>query len=93
MGVETWFLPGSSHSPSHPSSLFGVLRWSHHTFWGWEEETRTNAWDGLGQRLVSGVLDDTKTIGKAGADIFANFGAEQVKPEQTKISLEISHFF
>ena len=31
----------------------------------------------IGQRLVSGALDDTKTIGKAGADTFASFGAEQ----------------
>ena len=29
------------------------------------------------QMLVSGALDDTKTICKAGADIFANFGAEK----------------
>ena len=28
-----------------------------------------------GQMLVSGALDDTKKIRKAGADIFANFGA------------------
>ena len=27
--------------------------------------------------VVSGALDDTKTIGKAGADIFAKFGAEK----------------
>ena len=32
--------------------------------------------DELGQNLVSGALDDTKTIGKVGADILANFGAE-----------------
>ena len=29
----------------------------------------------IGQILVSGALDDTKTIGKAGVDIFANSGA------------------
>ena len=33
--------------------------------------------DEIGQMLVSGALDDTRTIGKAGADIFANFGAEK----------------
>ena len=33
--------------------------------------------DEIGQILVSGALDDTKTIGKVGADIFANFGAEK----------------
>ena len=30
----------------------------------------------IGQMLVSGTLDDTKTIGKVGADILVNFGAE-----------------
>ena len=34
-------------------------------------------WDEIGQILVSGALDDTKTIGKASADIFAKFGAEK----------------
>ena len=34
----------------------------------------------IGQMLVSRALDDTKTIGKAGADIFVNFGPE--KPSQ-----------
>ena len=31
----------------------------------------------ISQMLVSGDLDDTKTIGKAGADISANLGAEK----------------
>ena len=31
--------------------------------------------DEIGKILVSGALNDTKTIGKAGADMFANFGA------------------
>ena len=33
--------------------------------------------DEIGQMLVTGALDDTKMIGKVGADIFANFGAEK----------------
>ena len=40
-----------------------------------KKTTKTN--DEIGPTLVSGALDDTKTIGKAGADIFANFGAEK----------------
>ena len=40
-----------------------------------EQKRKKN--DELGQIVVSGALDDTKTIGKAGADIFANFGAEK----------------
>ena len=31
----------------------------------------------IGQMLVPGALNDTKKIRKAGADIFANFGAEK----------------
>ena len=44
-----------------------------HTVGGQTEKTKTN--DEICQMLVSGALDDTKMIGKAGADIFANFGA------------------
>ena len=41
--------------------------------------------DEIGQMLVSGALDDTNTIGKVGADIFANFGlANLKKTEQIK---------
>ena len=39
------------------------------------KQIKTN--DEMDQCLVCGALDDTKTIGKAGADIFANFGAEK----------------
>ena len=49
-------------------------------FGGVKKPKKTKEWNEFGQILVSGALDDTKTIGKAGADIFANFGAE--KPEQ-----------
>ena len=38
--------------------------------------------DEIGQMLVSGALDDTKTIGKVDADIFAKSGPEQ-KPKKT----------
>ena len=34
-------------------------------------------WNEIGQILVSGALDDTKTIGKIAADIFAEFAPEQ----------------
>ena len=40
-----------------------------------KKKTKTN--NEIGQMLVSGALDDTKTIGKADADIFANFGPEK----------------
>ena len=33
--------------------------------------------DEFGQIWVPGALNDTKTIGKAGADIFANVGLEK----------------
>ena len=42
-----------------------------------KNETKSEKNDEIGQMLVSGALDDTKTIGKAGADIFANFGADK----------------
>ena len=33
--------------------------------------------NGIGQMLVSGALDDTKTIGKAGADMFTKSWASK----------------
>ena len=42
-----------------------------------KNEKKMKKWDEIGQMLVSGALDDTKTIGKAGADMFANLGAEK----------------
>ncbi len=42
-----------------------------------ESERHTEQKYEIGQNVFSGALDDTKTIGKAGADIFANFGAEK----------------
>ena len=42
--------------------------------WGSKNKKKN---DEIGQMLVSGALDDTKTIGKADADVFANSGAEK----------------
>ena len=38
--------------------------------------------DEIGQKLVSGALDDTETIGKVGADIFEISGAEKTQKFQ-----------
>ena len=49
-----------------------------HTFGGSNNENKkTNKFDEIGQMLVPGALDDTKTMRKAGGDIFANVGAEK----------------
>ena len=40
-----------------------------------------------GQILVSGALDDTKTIGKVGADIFAKSGPEKSKKTSEQIKI------
>ena len=40
-------------------------------------KTKTKKWDEIGQMLVSGALDDTKKMRKAGADIFAKSGLEK----------------
>ena len=47
-----------------------------HNF-GDKKRNRMKQNDEIGQMLVSGALDDTNMIGKVGADIFANFGAEK----------------
>ena len=39
-------------------------------------------WDEIGQMLVSGALDDTKKMRKAGADIFAKSGLEKAWKKQ-----------
>ena len=46
---------------------------------------KTKTSDDIGQMLVSGALDDTKTIGKVGADIFANSGPETKHNKLEKI--------
>ena len=43
---------------------------------GSKNQKKTNKWNEIGQMLVSGALDDTKTIGKVGADIFAKSGPD-----------------
>ena len=48
-------------------------------FWGSKKQKKTmKKKDGIGQMLVSGALDDTKKMRKAGADIFAK--SEPGKP-------------
>ena len=49
---------------------------------GEQMKKKTEKLDDIGQCLVSGALNDTKTIRKASADIFANSGLEQ--PEQKR---------
>ena len=47
-------------------------------FWGVNKnEDKLEKNDEIGQVLVSGALDDTKKMRKAGADIFAKSGPEQ----------------
>ena len=46
-------------------------------FWGSKKQKKMEKNDEIGQMLVSGALDDTKTIGKVGADIFAKSGPEK----------------
>ena len=46
-------------------------------FGGSKNQKKTKKWNEIGQMLVSGALDDTKTIGKVGADIFAKSGPEK----------------
>ena len=44
-------------------------------FWGVKQnKTKSKKNDEIGQMLVSGALDDTKKMRKAGADIFAKSG-------------------
>ena len=48
--------------------------------------------DEIGQMLVSGALDDTKTIGKVGADIFAKSGPDK-KPQKLEKTQIFSGIF
>ena len=54
-----------------------------HTFGDEQSNKKTENWDEICQMLVSGALDDTKTIGKVGADIFAKSGPEK-KPSKSE---------
>ena len=57
-------------------NVSGFLSWIF-IFVGSKNKKREGSNDEIDQFLVSGAVDDTKTIGKAGADIFANCGAEK----------------
>ena len=52
-------------------------------------------WNEIGQMLVSGALDDTKSIRKTAADIFAKSGLEKPKKirKKSKFSPGFSPFF
>ena len=54
-------------------------------FGGSKNKTKTKKWNEIGQMLVSGALDDIKTIGKVGADIFVISGPEK-KTQNRKLS-------
>ena len=47
-----------------------------HTF-GVQKNEKTEKLDEIGKMLVPGALNDTKTIGKTAADIFAKSGPEK----------------
>ena len=48
-----------------------------HIFEGQKTNKIRDKLNEIGQILVPRALNDTRKIGKAGADIFANFGAEK----------------
>ena len=64
-------------------------------FGGSKNQKKTKKWNEIGQMLVSGALDDTKTIGKVGADIFQKSGHEkpQKNLNKSKCSPGFSPFF
>ena len=68
-------------------------------FWGVKQlkktKTKMKTVDEIGQILVSGALDDTKTIGKVGADIFLKSGPEKTKTnwKESNLSPGFSSFF
>ena len=64
-------------------------------FGGSKNQKKTKKWNEIGQILVSGALDDTKTIGKVGADIFAKSGPEKTQKnrKKSKFSPGFSPFF
>ena len=51
--------------------------------------------DEIGQMLVSGALDDTKKMRKAGADMYAKSGPEKTKKnlKKSRCSPDFSQFF
>ena len=48
--------------------------WMFHTCGGSTDEKKTEKIDEIGQMLVPGALNDTETVRKADADMFAKFG-------------------
>ena len=61
-----------------------------HTLGGQQKQRKTKQnlkVDKIGEMLVSGALDDTKTIEKAGADIFAKSGPEKNFKKKLKIKM------
>ena len=63
--------------------------------WGSKKQKKKSKQiDEICKMLVSGALDDTKTIGKAGGDIFANSGLEKHWKNKDKMnsSPEFSQF-
>ena len=53
------------------------------TFGSEQTETKTKQFDEIGQIVVPRVLNDTKKIRKAGADIFATFGPQRPTLDRT----------
>ena len=60
-------------------------------FWGQKNEKKSENLNEIGQMLVSGALDRTKSIRKTAADIFAKSGLE--KPQNIKKKSKISPDF
>ena len=62
---------------------------------GSKNPKKTKKWNEIGQSLAPGALDDTKTIGKVGADIFAKSGPENNSKnrKKSKLSPGFSPFF
>ena len=56
-------------------------------FGGSKNQKKTKKWNEIGQILVSGALDDTKTIGKVGGNIFAKSGPEKPPKNRKKIKI------
>ena len=53
-------------------------------FGGSKNQKKPKKWNEICQMLVSGALDDTKKMRKAGADIFAKSGLEKPKNKLNK---------
>ena len=52
-------------------------------FGGSKNQKKMENWNEIGQILVSRALDDTKTIGKVGGNIFAKSGPEKPSTNRT----------